>query len=558
MGNSLSELNKVMKKIIALIVLIVLVNNGFGQVKTFLNYSINDIKFDIKGNYYVTCISNTVPITSQLIKYRVNNIIPFYIIGGSDMVDYAATVDGITSNPIKGDLTLNSPKGFAIDNYGKLYISDCNNNRIRTIDFTNNTNWNYYVSIYSTVNIKKQIGYSGDNSSSVDAKINNPDGIAFDSYNNLYFVDVLNNCIRKVDNKGIITTFAGNGAQGFSGDGDSANKATLFAPTKIAFDSYNNLYICDSKNHRIRVVKNGIISTFAGNGKIGFNGDGGKATDANLYLPTGICVDYYDNIFIADSHNSRVRVVKSDGTIHTLVGNGKQGLTGDSLYNPTQVSLDNNYKLYIVCQNNVRTVDVAQLMNNIYDTSTKTIHDTITNTIHDTIIKTNTVIKIDTFIKTNTVIKTDTVIKNVNIHDTIIKTNTVIKIDTSIRVKTDTILKPVYDTIIKGIHDTIIKLNYDTIIKNVHDTTFKTDTVYFCNESFKFNIYPNPTQHYLNIEVPSTNENYMVYIYDILGHIIYQKMFNEVGNKITIDVSSLANAPYVIRINNTIKKFIKI
>ena len=344
MGNSKSEYKHIMRKLITLLFLILFSIKGFSQVKTFLNYSINDIKFDAYSNYYTT----EVGVNNQLIKNNnfalLGKNYPSWAMGRDNL-----TVDNFTFYASQygdyanfGDLSLNTPKGIGIDLYGVVYTADSHNNRIRVVNQISNP-----VSIYSKV--------SGSISGTdFTMNLNNPDGIAFDSYNNLYFTDALTNRIIKIDNKGNATIFVNRSAiQGFSGDGDSAYKAALYAPTKIAFDSYDNLYICDSKNNKIRVVKNGIISTFAGNGKIGFSGDGGLATNASFYFPTGICIDYYDNVYIADSHNSRVRLIKTDGTIHTIVGNGKQGLTGDSLYNPTQVSLDNDYKLYIVCQNNV-------------------------------------------------------------------------------------------------------------------------------------------------------------------------------------------------------------
>ena len=133
--------------------------------------------------------------------------------------------------------------------------------------------------------------------------MNGPIGMAFDSAGNLYIADTLNNRIRKVSAAtGIITTFAGNGLMGFRGDGAAATSATLANPHSIAFDSAGNLYISDTLNHRIRKVDmNGHINTIAGSGMVGNTGDGGPAINAAMTDPWGIAVDSSDgNIYFAD------------------------------------------------------------------------------------------------------------------------------------------------------------------------------------------------------------------------------------------------------------------
>ena len=146
---------------------------------------------------------------------------------------------------------------------------------------------------------------------------------------NLYICDFSNNAVRKVS-AGIVTTLAGTGIGGFSGDGGPAASARLNSPSCAALDAAGNLYICDASNARVRkVTPAGIISTFAGNGTLGYTGDGGAATSAELYLPSGVAVDGSGNVYVSDFIESVIRVINPGGVIHTLAGNGTAGFSGD-------------------------------------------------------------------------------------------------------------------------------------------------------------------------------------------------------------------------------------
>jgi len=155
-----------------------------------------------------------------------------------------------------------------------------------------------------------------------------PAGLAYDTVGNLYIAVLGDNVIRKVDLNGIITTVVGTGEQGFAGDNGPALSAILDSPAGIAFDASGNLYIADSHNHRIREVVNGTISTIAGNGTAGFAGDGAAATSAQLNLPTAVSIDASGNILIADTNNQRIRKITA-GTITTVAGDGEQTYSGD-------------------------------------------------------------------------------------------------------------------------------------------------------------------------------------------------------------------------------------
>jgi uncharacterized protein (TIGR03437 family) len=198
-------------------------------------------------------------------------------------------------------------------------------------------------------------GYSGDGGSAVNAQMAAPNGIAVDAGGNTYVAEEANHVIRKISAAGLISTYAGTGAPGFSGDGGQAINAQLNAPNGLALDSAGNLYIADKNNNRIRVVApDGHISSFAGNGFPGYSGDGGAARDSALNSPEGVALDISGRVFIADTQNDRVRVVAPDGTIATFAGIGNGNVLGDGgpavsagLILPAAVAVDRAGNVYI-------------------------------------------------------------------------------------------------------------------------------------------------------------------------------------------------------------------
>ena len=173
-------------------------------------------------------------------------------------------------------------------------------------------------------------GYSGDGTLAINAELYYPRHLVFDNIGNMYFADQKNHVIRKIDTNGIISTVAGNGTQGYSGDGTLAISAQLDNPRGICIDNNDNLLISDSGNNVVRKIDgNGIISTIAGNGSPSFFGDNGLAVNAALNSPIGINVDDLNNIYIADFYNHRIRKVDTNGTISTIAGNGTTYSTGD-------------------------------------------------------------------------------------------------------------------------------------------------------------------------------------------------------------------------------------
>jgi hypothetical protein len=205
--------------------------------------------------------------------------------------------------------------------------------------------------------------YGGaDGRTSVSVGINTPWGLAIDGQNRIYVADAGNNAVRRIDTDGTVTTIAGTGTAGFSGDGGPATAARLSAPLRITFDSAGNLLIADSANNRIRkVTPAGIISTVAGNGTAGFSGDGGAATAARLRTPSDVSVKPDGTMFIADRANNRVRKVTPTGTISTIAGTGTAGYSGDDgaataarLSAPYSVTYDSSGNIYIADYDNER------------------------------------------------------------------------------------------------------------------------------------------------------------------------------------------------------------
>ncbi|MGA3210482.1 MAG: hypothetical protein ABSD20_04190 [Terriglobales bacterium] len=264
---------------------------------------------------------------------------------------------------------LNSPSALAVDGNSNVYIADTSNFVVRGV-YRGQGNLGYLSGsslisgdIYPLAgNFSLGSGYSGDGGPATQAQLSFVYGIALDTVGNLYISDFNNNRIREVNTSGIISTFAGTGTQGHGGDGGPATQAQLNLPQGIAFDSQNNLIISEYGNNDVRVVSasTGLITTVAGNGTGGYIGDGGPATSAELNNPNGVAVDASGNIFIADYGNNVIRYVDAlSGIITTIAGNGVPGYSGDGglatqarLSGPVGVVVDANGQFYVGDSNN--------------------------------------------------------------------------------------------------------------------------------------------------------------------------------------------------------------
>ncbi|MER7670178.1 RICIN domain-containing protein [Kitasatospora sp. NPDC096128] len=216
---------------------------------------------------------------------------------------------------------LNRPIGLAMDGAGTLLIADCNNHRVRKVTTDGRI---------GTLAGTGAAGFSGDNGLAVLAQLNQVRGLAVDSAGTLYIADAANHRIRRITKDGRITTLAGTGVAGFSGNGAAAASAQLNYPLAVAVDSAGVVYFSDYNNNRIRkITTDGRISTVAGTGAVGFGGDGGPADKAQLNYPRGLAVDAAGTLYFADGGNNRVRKVAADGRISTVAGTGVAGFGGD-------------------------------------------------------------------------------------------------------------------------------------------------------------------------------------------------------------------------------------
>ena len=314
-----------------------------GQATSAKLYFPSGMTFDASGNIYISdCNNHRIRMISK------STGIISTVAGKGDGSYYD---DGYSGDEgLATSAKLKKPSGVAVDASGNIYIGDAGNNRIRMV--TKSTG------IITTVAGSSTSGYSGDGGLATSARLSFPSGITFDNSGNLYIADCENNCVRVVaKSTGIISTVAGNGNRGYSGDGGLATSARLSLPSAVIFDPSGNMFIADSSNNRVRMVTSitGTISTVAGTGTSIYSGDGGLATSASLKSPAGIALDASGNLYIADSGNSRIRMVtKSTGIISTVAGNSTSGYSGDGglatlgqLNNPIGIAIDASGIIYV-------------------------------------------------------------------------------------------------------------------------------------------------------------------------------------------------------------------
>ena len=240
------------------------------------------------------------------------------------------------------DATLDEPFAGALDANGNLYFSDSQNCVIRKITAS--------TGIITTVVGNGNCDYTGDGGPAGSAALNFPQGVAIDPFGNIFIVDYNNDVIRRVDGTtNIISTFAGNNSVGYTGDDGPATQAELNFPVGLATDAAGNVYIADAGNNVVRMVtaSNNIIGTVAGTGNPGYSGDGGQATSATLTYPAAVAVDSSNNLYIADTENAVIRKVNANHVITTIIGNNQYGFGGDGgpalqaiLTNPFGIAVD--------------------------------------------------------------------------------------------------------------------------------------------------------------------------------------------------------------------------
>jgi sugar lactone lactonase YvrE len=320
----------------------------------FLAGGPEELAFDGRGNLYgADCGDGFV--------FRVSRRGHFTVVAGTGSLGYS----GNGGPALKA--TLACPAGVALDAHGNLYVADHGNDRVRRISPDGVIHG--FAGAGPIPPAASNMGsYSGDGGPAARARFKVPESVAFDTRGNLYVADRDNGAVRKISPDGRISTVAGTGVLGYSGDGGPAVKAQLDQPQGFAFDRAGNLYVSDSANNRVRRIdaRTGVITTVAGNGRHGYSGDGGPATKARLSDPYGLAFDTKGNLYVAEPDEGVVRRINTGGVITTFAGTGRLGFAGDGgpatkakLNSPYGLAFDSAGNLYIADNGNgrIRRVD---------------------------------------------------------------------------------------------------------------------------------------------------------------------------------------------------------
>jgi trimeric autotransporter adhesin len=323
-----------------------------GQATAASLYGPHGVAVDIAGNMYI----------ADTFNHRIRKVLRrtgvITTVAGDGTLQYGGNGGPATS------ASLFQPWGVAVSASGDIYISDGAHFCVRKVSY------DIITTVAGDGTLSSGSDGDGDGGLATLAQMSAPAAIAVDRDDNIYIALPRNGRIRKVTRKnGFITTVAGNGTTGFSGDGGLATSATLFQPYGVAVDQSGNIYIADSSNHRIRLVTQGtgIITTLAGDGSSGYSGDGGPAASAQFNNPRDVSIDASGNVYISDTYNHRVRVVtKRTGIITTIAGVGTPSYGGDGgkstsaqIYDPHGIAVDGSGSIFIADENNNRLRVIA-------------------------------------------------------------------------------------------------------------------------------------------------------------------------------------------------------
>ncbi len=324
----------------------------------------------------ISALSAGTATISYALSTTCDNALATYVVNVTDGAapgDCSWTMSTIAGNGINGfggdggaatKARLSEPHSVAVDSIGNIYISS--GYRIRKVTTSG---------LITTIGGNGGAHYNGDGGLAADAGMD-PYGVAFDGAGNLYFADLSNSRIRKVSSSGIITTVAGTGTWGYTGNGGPATAAQINYPSALTVDGSGNIYFTDGDNNVVRKVSSsGIITTVAGSGAMpGYSGDGGPAISAQLAFPMGLAVDRLGNLYLSDVNNNRVRKVNTSGIITTIAGTGTAGFAGDGgpatsalLNSPAGIDVDSAGNLYITDAGNsvIRRIDGAGIISTI-------------------------------------------------------------------------------------------------------------------------------------------------------------------------------------------------
>lgn len=409
-------------------------------------------------------------------------------------------------------------------------------------------------------------GYSGDGLAATTATLNGTYGVAADNVGNVYIADYLNHRIRKVNPMGIISTFAGNGTGGYTGDGILATDAELYYPTGVCVDISGNVYISDYFNNRIRKVNtSGVIGTVAGSWVGGYSGDGGSATIALINRPWGVAVDRNGNVYISDRSNKAIRKVDTSGIIKTIAGGGTTGLgdggpaTAAELNYPTGVAVDSSGNVYVAdnINNRVRKIDTSGII-------TTYAGNGLSGSGGIGVMATSVAISaggVAVDDSGNIYIANEgyIIIHKVNSSGEIYRYAGIIGSGTGVigGLATACGLGCPYAVAVDGIGNLYIAdMGFDIVEKVSSGKRIDTPALGingFTPES-PIALYPNPTQNELTISAiyPITN----IIVGNLLGQTVYTHEYNT--EQVQVDVADLPAGMYLVRINGSeVRKFVK-
>ncbi len=287
-------------------------SSGDGNLATQAQLGPDDVVVDATGDLYILEERQAGRVRKVDASGRISTVV-------GPPTGVAMPVPGQAST-----VELRDPTALDIDGEGNLYVGGGNgtNRMIIRVDPSSGA--------VTTIAGTGEKGFSGDGGPATEATMSWVRDIAIDDAGNVYFSDSLNHRVRMIDTAGIITTIAGTGKEGFSGDGGPATEARLDHPAGVAVDPKGRIYIADNRNHRVRRINHhGIITTVAGNGRRGYGGDGGPAKKAALGSPLSVLLDANGNLYVTSVDCRCVRMVDPDGIISTIAGTGAWGFSGD-------------------------------------------------------------------------------------------------------------------------------------------------------------------------------------------------------------------------------------
>ena len=469
------------------------------------------IAIDATGNIYIADQANC-----RIRKVNTNGIMS--TVAGTGAFGYSGDGGQATA------ASMGDPSGVAVDAAGNVYIADANNARTRKITIG--------TGIISTVAGNGVGGFSGDGGQATAAEVNGNSGIWIAANGTMYIGDMSNQRVRKVTTAGVISTYAGNGTGGFSGDGGQATAAELNGPDQITTDAAGNLYISDYSNNRIRkVTTSGVISTYAGTGVAGYNGDNIQATAAQINGVECSAIDAAGNLYLADL-NERIRKVAATGVITTVAGTGVAGYNGDGIQAttaelnlPTRVAVDNAGNIYINDEINARIRKLGGAVLPVTLLSFTAEYNQAMNNV-----------RLDWVTATETNNKYFTIERSTDGEN-------FIEI-TEVNGAGNSTVALYYNAIDPS---PISGIDYYRLKQTDFDGNFRYSDIVPVNVPMAFSLYPNPANNILHIATPLSTGRSLIVVYNMIGSELINTSYTNQSN-IDLPVNSLPNGLYLLKV----------